>query len=86
MGEKRIGEVVKYFSKPGVAAVKITDGGIRVGDTLKFTGHTTDLTMPLDSMEVNNQKVAEAVVGDYIGIRVADRVRPGDDVFKVTAE
>ena len=86
MGEKRIGEVVKYFSKPGVAAVKITDGGIRVGDTLKFKGHTTDLTMPIDSMEVNNQKVAEAVVGDYIGIRVADRVRPGDDVFKVTAE
>jgi putative protease len=86
MGEKRIGEVVKYFSKPGVAAVKVTDGGIKVGDTLKFTGHTTDLTMPLDSMEVNNQKVAEAVVGDYVGIRVADRVRPGDDVFKVTAE
>ena len=58
MAEKRIGEVMKFFSKPSVAAVKITDGEIRVGDTLKFTGHTTDLTMPLDSMEVNNQKVA----------------------------
>jgi putative protease len=86
MGEKRIGEVVKFFSKPGVAAVKITGDGIRVGDTLKFTGHTTDMTMPLDSMEVNNEKVAEAVAGDYIGIRVADRVRPGDEVFKVTAD
>jgi putative protease len=86
MGEQRVGEVVKYFSKPCVAAVKITEGGIRVGDTLKFMGHTTDFTMPVDSMEVNNQKVPEAVVGDYIGIRVADRVRPGDEVFKVTAE
>ena len=86
MGEQRIGEVVKFFSKPSVAAVKITEGEIRVGDTLKFTGHTTDLTMPLDSMEVNNQKVAQAVAGDYIGIRVADRVRPGDEVFKVTAD
>ena len=86
MGEKRIGEVVKFFSKPSVAAVKITDGEIKVGDTLKFTGHTTDLTMPLDSMEVNNQKVAQAVTGDFIGIRVADRVRPGDEVFKVTAD
>ena len=86
MGEQRIGEVVKFFSKPGVAAVKITDGGISVGDTLKFTGHTTNLTMQLDSMEVNNQKVPQAAVGDYIGIRVADRVRPGDEVFKVTAD
>lgn len=86
MGEQRVGEVVKYFSKPCVAAVKITEGGIRVGDNLKFMGHTTDFTMPVDSMEVNNQKVPEAVVGDYIGIRVADRVRPGDEVFKVTAE
>jgi putative protease len=86
MGEQRVGEVVKYFSKPCVAAVKITEGGIKVGDTLKFMGHTTDFTMPVDSMEVNNQRVPEAVVGDYIGIRVADRVRPGDEVFKVTAE
>ena len=86
MGEQRVGEVVKYFSKPCVAAVKITAGEIRVGDTLKFTGHTTDFTMPVDSMEVNNQKVAEATAGDYIGIRVADRVRPGDEVFKVTAD
>ena len=77
---------MKFFSKPSVAAVKITEGEIRVGDTLKFTGHTTDLTMPLDSMEVNNQKVAQAVASDYIGIQVADRVRPGDEVFKVTAD
>ena len=86
MAEQRIGEVVKYFAKPSVAAVKITDGEIRVGDTLKFTGHTTDLTMRIDSMEVNNQKVPEAVAGDFIGIKVADRVRPGDEVFRVTAE
>ncbi len=86
MGEQRIGEVVKFFSKPSVAAVKITDGVIKVGDTLKFTGHTTDFTMPLDSMEVNNAKVAQATAGDYIGIQVAGRVRPGDEVFKVTAD
>ncbi len=86
MADQRIGEVIKYFSKPSVAAVKITDGEIKVGDTLKFTGHTTDLTMPLDSMEVNNQKVPQASPGDYIGIKVPDRVRPGDEVFKVTAD
>jgi putative protease len=86
MAEQRIGEVMKFFAKPSVAAVKITAGEVRVGDTLKFTGHTTDLTMSLDSMEVNNQKVPQAVAGDYIGVKVPDRVRPGDEVFKVTAD
>jgi len=86
MSEQRIGEVVKFFAKPSVAAVKVTDGEIMVGDTIKFTGHTTDVTMPLDSMEVNNQKVARAAIGDFVGVKVLGRVRPGDEVFKVTAD
>jgi putative protease len=83
MAEEKIGEVVKFFAKPSVAAVKVTEGEVNVNDTLKFFGHTTDLTQVIDSMEVNNQKVEKAVVGDYIGIKVSDRVRPGDEVFKV---
>ena len=86
MAEERIGEVTKYFAKPSVAAVKITDGEMKVGDTLKFTGHTTDLTMLVDSMEVNDQKVPKASAGDFIGIKVPGRVRPGDEVFKVNAD
>jgi peptide subunit release factor RF-3 len=34
-------------------------------------------------MEVNNQSVQKAVAGDDIGLKVSDRVRPGDEVFKV---
>lgn len=83
MTEEKIGEVVKFFSKPSVAAVKVTSGEIRVGDTIKIVGHTTDLTDTIDSMEVDNQKVEKAVAGDFIGVKVSDRVRPGDEVFKV---
>ena len=42
MAEEKIGEVVKFFAKPSVAAVKITDGELETGDTVKITGHTTD--------------------------------------------
>lgn len=83
MAEERIGEVVKFFAKPSVAAVKITQGEVHVRDTIKIFGHTTDVTQVVESMEVNNLKVEKAVAGDYIGIKVADRVRPGDEVFKV---
>ena len=85
MAEEKIGEVVKFFAKPSVAAIKITEGALHVQDTIKIFGHTTDLTQVIDSMEVNNQKVDKAVAGDYIGIKVADRVRPGDEVFKIVA-
>lgn len=86
MSEEKIGEVVKFFAKPSVAAVKITQGELKVGDTIKFTGHTTDFEDKIESMEINNAAVEKAVAGDYIGIKVADRVRPGDEVFKVLPE
>lgn len=86
MGEEKIGEVVKFFTKPSVAAVKITEGELAVGDTVKFLGHTTDFEYVVDSMEINNEKIDKAVVGDYIGIKVPERVRPGDEMHKVTGD
>ena len=86
MVEEKVGEIVKFFAKPSVAAVKITEGELKVGDTIKLTGHTTDFEDKIESMEINNKKVEKAVAGDYIGIKVADRVRPGDEVFKVIPE
>jgi translation elongation factor EF-1alpha len=83
MAEKKVGEVVKFFAKPCVAAIKITDGQLEVGNTIKITGHTTDLTDTITSIEINNQKVEKAAPGDFIGLKVPDRVRPGDEVFKV---
>jgi len=86
MAEEKIGEVVKFFAKPSVAAVKVTNGELKLGDMIKFTGHTTDFEDKVDSMEIDNEKVEKAVAGDYIGIKVAERVRPGDEVFKVVPE
>jgi putative protease len=86
MAEKKIGEVVKFFAKPCVAAIKVTDGELKIGDTIKITGHTTDLTSAIESIEANNQKIEKAVAGDFIGLKVSDRVRPGDEVFKVVPE
>lgn len=86
MAEKKIGEVVKFFAKPSVAAVHITDGELHVGDSVKFSGHTTEFTDVIQSMEVDNKPVQKATVGQSIGMKVSDRVRPGDEVFKVTAD
>jgi len=84
MPEEQVALVVKFFSKPSVAAVEVTKGSIKVGDVLRYKGHTTDFNEAVASMEMDNQPVEEAKVGDLIGIRVKERVRENDQVFKVT--
>ena len=80
--EEDIGQVNDFFARPVVAGIELT-GTLKVGDTVHIKGHTTDITMMVDSMEVNNLKVKEASAGDQIGIKVTDRVRRGDRVYLV---
>lgn len=83
MAEVKIGEVIKYFSKPQVAAIKITQGELTLGNVIRIVGHTTDITTTVDSMEVENQKVSKAKTGEFVGVKVNDKVRPGDIVYIV---
>ena len=83
MQEQIIGTVSDFFARPVVAAFKLT-AELKVGDKIHFKGHTTDLEMVVDSMQVNNVNVQEAKAGDSIGVKVSDRVRKGDSVYKVT--
>jgi putative protease len=83
MEEKKIGEVIKYFGKIGVAAIRLTEGPLKVGDTIHLVGHTTDLTQMVDSMQIENQNVQEAGPGADLGIRTKEKVREHDVVYKV---
>ncbi len=83
MPEEEVGVVVKFFAKPSVAAIEVTAGSIKKGDSLKFRGHTTDFTDTVASMEIDNKAVDDAPAGSMIGIKVKDRVREGDKVYKV---
>ncbi|NVL93431.1 MAG: hypothetical protein HWN71_10405 [Desulfobacterales bacterium] len=83
MPEEEVGVIVKFFAKPSVAAIEITRGSIKRGDILKYKGHTTDFTEEVKSMEIDNQPVDEATVGDTIGVKVEERVREKDKVYKV---
>ena len=83
MPEEEIGKVSDYFAKIGVAAIELT-GSLSVGDTIHIKGHTTDFEQKIDSMQIEHQSVEKANPGDSIGIKVKDRVRGHDIVYKVT--
>jgi len=83
MPEEEIGKVMDFFARPVVAGIDLT-GTLKVGDQVHIKGHTTDLEFTVTSMQINNVDVNEAKAGDAVGIKVSDRVRRGDTVYKVT--
>ncbi len=83
MAEKMIGTVSDFFARPVVAAIELT-AALEVGDKIHIKGHTTDLEVIVDSMQINNVDVKEAKAGDSIGVKVSERVRKRDTVYKVT--
>ncbi len=83
MPEVEIGQVSDFFAKPVVAGITLT-GTLKVGDKVHIKGHTTDLELTVESMQILNLNVPEGKAGDAIGIKVTDRVRAGDKVYKIT--
>ena len=80
--QNRVGKVFHYFPQPQVAAIKL-DAPLAVGDKIRIIGANTDIEIQLDSMEIDRKQVESAGPGDDIGIKVPDRVRPNDVVYKV---
>jgi len=83
MTEEIIGKVSDFFAHPVVAGIELT-ASLNVGDKIKIKGHTTDLEMTVGSMQIQNANATAAKAGDSIGIKVPDRVRKGDSVYKIT--
>jgi len=83
MPENIVGTVSDFFAHPVVAGIELT-AELKVGDKIRIKGHTTDLEMDVASMQIDNAPVEVAKAGDSIGVKVADRVRKGDTVYKVT--
>ena len=82
-GDKQlIGKVTHYFTKIGVAVIDL-EAPLVVGDTISIEGATTNFTQKIDSIQIEHKNVDKAKKGDSIGLKVKDRVRGGDNVYKV---
>lgn len=82
MEEREIGRIRDYFAHVGVVAIEL-DEELRVGDMLHFVGHTTDFMEEVKSIEIEHHTVDHANPGDNVGVRVHQRVRHHDKVYKV---
>jgi len=80
----QIGRVSGFFAHPSVALVDLT-APLKTGETIYIKGHTTDFQQAVESMQVDRQPVLEAQAGQSVGLKVKDRCRKHDIVYKLTA-
>ncbi len=81
--EKLIGRITHYFSHLSVCAIELTDGELRVGDTIHIRGKNTDFTQTVGSMQIEHQNINRAERGKVVGVKVKEKVRKHDQVFWV---
>lgn len=82
MDEVLVGEVAHYFQAISVAAIQVTEAELRVGDSIRIVGHTSNFTQTVRSMQMDHRPVESAGSGDLVGIELVERARVGDLVFR----
>ena len=81
--EELIGKITHYFGKIEVGILEITKGKLAVGDKVHIKGASTDFEQPVDSIQIEHEQVEKAKKGDVIGLKVKDKVREEDEVYKI---
>ncbi len=85
MPEQLVGKVTHYFSRLGVAAIRLSEP-LGKGERIHIFGHTTDMEQKVDSMEIDHERVVIARPGANIAVRVVEKVRENDEVYVVLEE
>lgn len=81
--EEEVGRISHFFSKLNVGIIEVTHGELKVGEKIHIKGHTTDIVLTIDSMQMEHASVPAAKKGESVGIKVKDPVREHDLVFKI---
>ena len=76
-----IGRITHFFSKINVAVIELK-APLKVGDTIVVKGPTTNFEQVIDSMQIEHENVQKAESGQSIGLKVVERVRETDIVYK----
>ncbi|PJE67600.1 hypothetical protein COU95_01525 [Candidatus Shapirobacteria bacterium CG10_big_fil_rev_8_21_14_0_10_40_9] len=84
MADFKVGKITHYYDKIGVAVVELT-GSLAVGDTIRISGHGTEFSQKVESMQIEHEGIQEAKKGQNIGLKIEQEVKDGDEVYKVSA-
>lgn len=80
--EKIVGKIIHFYTNIGVGIIELSDE-LKTGERIHIKGSNTDFEQSVDSMQVEHQDVQSAKAGDSIGLKVSEKIREGDEVFKI---
>jgi hypothetical protein len=78
-----VGVVLHYYPR-AAAAVLALSRPIHRGDTIHVRGHTTDFVQAVLELALDDSPVAAGEPRQEVGVRMEQRARPGDRVFRVS--
>jgi len=81
--KKPIGKVAHYFTKIGVAVIELS-GELKAGDRISIEGPTTNFEQAVGSMQIEHKNVQAATAGQAIGLKIDQRAREKDLVYKLS--
>jgi len=81
VADVRVGKITHYFGNIGVAVIQIEDKSLTVGDTIKIVG-SNEFEQTIESMQVNHENIETAEKGSEVGMKMAEKVKKGDEVYK----
>ena len=83
MANFKIGDVTHFFDKISVAIIKL-DSELINGDQIIFVKDGDEyFRQEVESMQIEHQIIEQAKKGDVIGLKTADFVKAGTEVWKV---
>lgn len=80
--EVLIGKIIHYYDHIGVGIVEITKESLRAGQKIHIKGTTTDFEQDAKSMQIEHEQVNEAKKGEVIGLKIKEKAREGDLVYR----
>jgi len=81
--EQLIGQISHYYPRVSVGVIELTEGNLKLGNVIHVRGAVTDFKQTVDSMQIEHQGVAEALKGLTVAVKVAEKVREHDGVFRL---
>ena len=78
--EKLIGKITHYYNVIGVGIIELSDK-LKKGDTVHIKGKNSDFEQPVESIQIEHDKIDEAKKGDVVGLKVKQKVKEGDEVY-----
>lgn len=80
MAGKKIGKVVHYYDKIGVAIIDLNDK-LSLGDKVTFKKGDEETPATIESIQIERAGVESAKKGDVVGVKVEAPLKEGTEVY-----